>query len=170
MQTAITNWADKNSDLTDTYTRQLEEIQKVIDELEQLKLGYQASQNAAEEATEAAYEYWKAVNNEAADADNTIIDNGPVNPNTPPPTTPQPQKTLKAGDKVEVKSSATTFATGETMASWVAGNKFTVSQLNSSGDRALLSDPAGPHYDKGITGWVKKTDLVGFKTGGYTGD
>ena len=117
MQTAITNWADKNSDLTDTYTRQLEEIQKVIDELAQLKLSYEASQKAAEDATKAAYEYWKAVNNEAANADNTIIDNGPVvDPKTPEPE-PEPKKTLDPGKEVTVKSSASTFATGETMAS-----------------------------------------------------
>ena len=83
------------------------------------------------------------------------------------------EPSISVGGQVTVKSSATNFAkdggNGTKMKSYVPGNDFTVKQV--SGDMVLIGDPDGPNYTAtGITGWVKKSDLVGFATGGYTGE
>lgn len=67
--------------------------------------------------------------------------------------TPAPQPTpstggFKVGDKVVVSKSATSYATGQAMASWVKGSEYTIKELGS--DRALLSD---------INSWVYLKDL-----------
>lgn len=58
-------------------------------------------------------------------------------------------KTYKVGDKVRIKSTAKTYATGETIPSYVKGESYTIQQLKS--DRVLLS---------GIMSWVRKSDLA----------
>lgn len=55
---------------------------------------------------------------------------------------------VKIGDKVRVKSTATHYATGQAIASFVKGNTYTVKQVNS--DRVLLQE---------ITSWVLISDL-----------
>lgn len=62
------------------------------------------------------------------------------------------------GSSVTVKSSATNFSrnggNGTKMQSWVPGSTFTVMQ--ESGDEVLIG------RNGGYTGWVKKSDLVGY--------
>ncbi|WP_342068362.1 hypothetical protein, partial [Virgibacillus chiguensis] len=60
---------------------------------------------------------------------------------------PKP-KSFKPGQKVTVKKSASTFATGESIADFVKGNSYTVKQVKS--DRVLLG---------GIISWVLINDL-----------
>ncbi|NBJ71353.1 MULTISPECIES: N-acetylmuramoyl-L-alanine amidase [Clostridia] len=60
---------------------------------------------------------------------------------------PKP-KSFKPGQKVTVKKSASTFATGESIADFVKGNSYTVKQVKS--DRVLLG---------GIMSWVRKSDV-----------
>ena len=57
--------------------------------------------------------------------------------------------TFKVGDKVVVSKNATTYATGQKMASWVKGQTYTVQEAKS--DRCLLSD---------IVSWVFNKDLT----------
>ncbi|WP_237342871.1 hypothetical protein [Virgibacillus dokdonensis] len=57
-------------------------------------------------------------------------------------------KSLSVGQKVTVKKSASTFATGESIASFVKGNSYKVKQVKS--DRVLLD---------GIISWVRKSDV-----------
>lgn len=91
-----------------------------------------------------------------------------------PPEVEEQSKTpeLSNGSEVIVKSDVTHFSSksdNKKMMKGVAGNKFYVAKID--GDQIRLKDPHGPNYTaKGITGWVKKTDLVGFATGGYTGE
>ena len=56
--------------------------------------------------------------------------------------------TIAEGKTVKVKSSATKYATGQTIPSWVKSRKYTVQKID--GDRALLKE---------ITSWVKISDL-----------
>ena len=83
----------------------------------------------------------------------------------------QPQQTLKVGDEVTVKESATHFSSNsknKKMKNYVPGNKFYINKIDE--DQIHLKDPHGPNFTaQGTTGWVKKTDLEGFDTGGYTG-
>ena len=55
---------------------------------------------------------------------------------------------IAEGKTVKVKSSATKYATGQTIPSWVKSRKYTVQKID--GDRALLKE---------ITSWVKISDL-----------
>lgn len=57
-------------------------------------------------------------------------------------------KSFKPGQKVTVKKSASTFATGELIADFVKGNSYKVKQVKS--DRVLLD---------GIMSWVYKSDV-----------
>jgi hypothetical protein len=43
--------------------------------------------------------------------------------------------------------------------------------MKTDGDLVLIGNPSGPNYTaSGYTGWIHKTDLEGFDTGGYTGE
>ena len=86
---------------------------------------------------------------------------------TPEDTTPEEpsQPSLKKGDSVTVKTTATHFTrdggNGTRMRSFVPGGTYTVMDYD---DDEVMIGRGGK-----VTGWVKKTDLVGFDTGGYTG-
>ena len=74
--------------------------------------------------------------------------------------------TLSEGQDVTVKSTATHFSrdggNGTRMRSFVPGSTYSVMQVQ--GEEVLIGR-------NGVaTGWVRKTDLVGFNTGGYTGE
>lgn len=85
------------------------------------------------------------------------------------PTPPPAAAELSVGSTVKVKTSASKWATGEGIWGPVKGNNFKVMRIN--GEKVLIGDPCGPNYTaSGVTGWIKKTDLEGFDTGGYTGD
>jgi hypothetical protein len=51
------------------------------------------------------------------------------------------------------------------MQSWVPGSSFSV--YGSDDDEVLIGNPGRSGV---YTGWVRKADLVGFATGGYTGE
>lgn len=68
---------------------------------------------------------------------------------------PAPSTSFKVGDKVVVSKSATNYATGQSMASFVKGSTYTIQELGK--DRALLSS---------INSWVYLKDLS--KTSGGT--
>lgn len=85
------------------------------------------------------------------------------------PTPPPAAAELSVGSTVKVKTSASKWASGEGIWGPVKGNNFKVMRIN--GEKVLIGDPCGPNYTaSGVTGWIKKTDLEGFDTGGYTGD
>ena len=58
-------------------------------------------------------------------------------------------ETFKVGDRVVISKNATTYATGQEMASWVKGQTYTVQEAKS--DRCLLSN---------IMSWVFNKDLT----------
>ena len=76
------------------------------------------------------------------------------------------QPSLAVGTGVTVKTTATHFSrdggNGIRMKSFVPGSSYAVMQV--SGNEVLIGRGGV------ATGWVNKTDLVGFRTGGYTGD
>lgn len=72
MQTATQGLAKDNTELISTYQTQLEEVQKVIDKLGEMKKAYELAAAAAKTAAEEAYKYWQAASNKAASTDTTI--------------------------------------------------------------------------------------------------
>ena len=98
-------------------------------------------------------------------AGNTNNNNNNNNNTQQPVAQPKPATpSLSVGSTVQVKSSATNFSrdggNGTKMQSWVPGHSFYVRQV--SGNEVLISTyKTGNAY----TGWVRKTDLVGFSRG-----
>ena len=77
------------------------------------------------------------------------VSGGAPEPNKPQ-NTEQTSGSFKVGDVATVKMTATKYATGQNIASFVKGSKYTIKELE--GDRALLSD---------INSWVYLKDLEG---------
>ncbi len=78
-----------------------------------------------------------------------VLDGSFKKPTKPTTTTSKPS-TIKVGSKVTVKKTATKFATGDSMASFVKGSTYKVAQVKS--DRVRL---------EGINSWVYLKDIVG---------
>ena len=76
------------------------------------------------------------------------------------------QPSLAVGQNVTIKQSATHFSrdggNGTRMRSFVPGSTYTV--MDSDDDEVMVG------RNGVVTGWVRKTDIVGFNTGGYTGE
>ena len=144
---------DAVNKVTSEYAAQRDEIYKLIEAKEKL------ADSKGEEIQE---------------ANTTTTDPKPSETTTPETTTPEPTTPeIGIGTEVTVKDTATTFSrdggNGTKMQSIVPGNKFYVVDFDD--DEVRLEDPHGPNYTaSGITGWVYKKDLVGFASGGYTGD
>jgi LysM repeat protein len=87
-----------------------------------------------------------------------ITDNGYTKNNNPQTQTPAinqgqqadnaPKSDITAGNQVKVKFSASTWATGQGIPSWVKGRTYSVAQVN--GNRVLLA---------GINSWINKSDV-----------
>lgn len=86
--------------------------------------------------------------------------------NTAPSGTGNGTPTVAVGQTVTVKTSATHFSrdggNGTRMRSFVPGSTYSVMDYD---DDEIQIGKNGI-----VTGWVKKTDIVGFNTGGYTGE
>ena len=159
---------ENNDELIDSYNKELEAIQSVIDQLDDLIAKYDDARIAAEEATRAAYEYWQQEQNKNAQADAEIdkpSEDTPTTTTVTPEPTPAPAEpakpSLNMGSYVEVKSGTRWYANSYGGGSSGAARSGKISYINLNG-----SHP----YNIGGLGWIKKTDIVGYDTGGYTGD
>ena len=156
-----------NDELIGKYGKEIEAIQSVIEELDGLIKKYENAKKAAEEATQAAYEYWQQEQNKNADVDPNLDkpeDNPTPTNNTPAPTPApaEPSKpSLNNGSYIDVKSGTRWYAN-----SYGGGN----SGLARGGKIAYINTNGSHAYNIGGLGWVKKSDIVGYDTGGYTGE
>lgn len=141
-----------------------------------LSEAYIGIQNQIDEVIK-KYEEMMGVINEDYTNENTLEVETEPEPEVPAPEPESPEiqpeesatPELNVGSTVTVKKSASRWVSGESIWNPVKGNNFKVKQIN--GEKVLIGDPSGPNYSaSGITGWIKKTDLEGFATGGYTGD
>ena len=162
-----------NDELIETYNKELEAVQSVIDELDTLRQAYVDAESAAKTATEAAKNYWIAATNKDANADaSKVLDaefgteadvtkdlaKTDTNNNTPSePTKP----TLEIGSFVDVKSGALWYSNS------YGGGK---SGRAKDGKIKYINSKGSHPYNIGGAGWIKKSDIVGYDTGGYTGD
>ena len=158
---------ENNDALIENYNKELEAIQNVIDQLDDLVAKYQEAEAAAKAATEEAYKYWQQEQNKNASVDNKIdkpAENQPTNttPATPAPKAPEPAKpSLNTGSYIEVKSGTRWYADSYGGGASGPARSGKISYINLKG-----SHP----YNIGGLGWIRKTDIVGYDTGGYTGD
>ena len=157
-----------NDELIEKYGKEIGAIQSVIGELENLIKKYGDAKKAAEDATKAAYEYWQQEQNKNAEVDPNLDkpkeEQPAVTNNTPTPT-PAPAEpakpSLAKGSYVEVKSGTRWYAD-----SYGGGG----SGIARSGKIAYINTRGSHAYNIGGLGWVRKTDIVGYDTGGYTGE
>ena len=172
-----------NDDLIRSYGEQLQAIGEVIQQLQNLVIQYNAARDAAIEATEAAYAYWKAQQQAAANAANQNVSNGGSSSNSG-------SSSSGSGNK----SGGSGSGSGNSDGGASVGNKITYSgkyYYDSFG-----TSPAGSKYSgvaDGVTidivnnnpygihvkssdgkypdlGWIKKSQVTRWNTGGYTGD
>jgi hypothetical protein len=156
-----------NDELIEKYGKEIEAIQSVIDELEGLIKKYEDAKKAAEEATKAAYEYWQQEQNKNAEVDPNLDkpeEEKPAVVNNTPAPTPAPAEpakpSLTKGSYVEVKPGTRWYA--DSYGGGGSGN------ARAGTIKYTSSGPYG--YNIGGLGWVRKTDIVGYDTGGYTGE
>ena len=164
---ALKNELTAVSDLTGGYANLRTTIQGLITDYENLMKTVNNAQNQQQEQENknengtGGTSGDSDTNNGDTDTSNGNTTNDPT-PGSPTTTTP----TIAKGQSVTVKTTATHFSrdggNGTRMRSFVPGGNYTV--MNFDEDEVLIG--------KGgvATGWVKKTDVVGFATGGYTGE
>ena len=158
---------ENNDELIDSYNKELEAIQSVIDQLDDLIAKYDDARLAAEEATRAAYTYWQQEQNKNAQADAEIdkpTEDTPATTTVTPTPTPAPAEpaapSLTKGSYVSVKPGTKWYADSYGGGSWGYARAGSIKYTSS-----------GPYgYNIDGLGWVRKTDIVGYDTGGYTGD
>ena len=158
---------ENNDELIDSYNKELEAIQSVIDQLDDLISKYDDARLAAEEATRAAYTYWQQEQNKNAQADAEIdkpAEDTPATTTVTPESTPAPAEpaapSLTKGSYVSVKPGTKWYADSYGGGSWGYARAGSIKYTSS-----------GPYgYNIDGLGWVRKTDIVGYDTGGYTGD
>lgn len=157
-----------NSELIEQYGGEIDAIRSVIDELNALIEKYKDAEAAAKAASEEAYRYWQEEQNRNASADNKIdtsaeeVSIANTTPATTTTTPAEPAKpSLNYGSYISVKPGTRWYAD-----SYGGGNSGTARAGNIS-----YINPGAPYaYNIGGLGWVKKSDIVGYDTGGYTGD
>ena len=161
---------DASQDLRNTLlgsegsTGVFDEVKSQLDSVSKITQAY-AEQRLTIQGLISDYEnYVKTVKGDITTA---ITDGENPPPATGKPDTNPPASELKKGSKATLATSATTWASGATIASYAKGATFEI--LAIEGDRVLLGNPSY-NPEGGVTGWIKKTDLAGFGSGGYTGE
>lgn len=169
-----------NKNLIETYESMFNSIDKVVDKVKELIEEYKKASEAAKQAATDAYNYEHKTKDEAANAaaaDKGEATGGPVDTMTPPATTtPTPVSapdssnggTLAPGTTVKLKSGHKyhndSYGNGPHGA-WKDATKVGTQKAKSGAPY-----PIHLVTQKGAwRGWVKKSDLVGYDTGGYTG-
>lgn len=162
-----------NKELIDTYNKELEAVKGVINQLDALKDKYTEVIQATKDATTAANDYWVAANNKDAEADvNDVLDaefgteadvtKDLAKTNTSDNTSTESAKpSLEVGSFVDVKSGAKWYSNSYGGGKSGKAKDGKISYINSKGSH--------PYNIEGL-GWIKKSDIVGYDTGGYTGD
>ena len=158
-----------NNELIDSYEAEIEAIKGVLDQLDGLITKYEEASEAAKKATEDAKNYWLAEQNKNADVEDNIENiAAEKEANQPAQITeaPKPEETkpaapsLNLGSYVTVKPGTKWYADSWGGGSWGYARAGSIAYTSS-----------GPYgYNIGGLGWVRKSDIVGYDTGGYTGD
>ena len=173
---------DINDDLIESYEDELDAIDAVIDELDDLVGKYNEAKEAAIAATKAAYEYWSAQNRQAADSAKADTESS-KNSSRP---SHSPQDTSKVGDTKSdlagvgdgnlIVGEAVTFSGKyyyDSYGTSPVGSRYSGVANGVVVDR-ITDNPYGIHIHSADgkymdLGWIKKSQLSGYDTGGYTG-
>ena len=171
---------EDNQELIDKYGEQLEAIRKIIIELNSLISKYNSAKQAAMEATEAAYKYWQEQKRQEAEAaakeqaKSTSNNNNNNNSNSSSSSSGR-NGTGSGGDGVPRVGDICTYIGGtyyyDSYGTSPSGNRgpgkqVTITQVKTDG----RPYPIHVQSSNSAYGWLKKEQLSGYDTGGYTGN
>lgn len=183
---------DKTSQLTDVTTgfidttkEELNELYGVINSLKDLTAAYDNAKKAAEDAATAAYKYWAAANNSAANAASNSISSSTPSYNTNSSSSSNSSGGGAAGGGSYSSQGNGSLDVGDT-ATYSGRYYYTSYGGSPTGTRysgvangividRITSNPYGIHIRSADgryrdLGWVKRSQLTGYDTGGYTGE
>lgn len=169
-----------NEELINKYNEQINAIQDVMTQVTQLIAKYEQAKNAAIAATQAAYGYWQQENANAAK------ENGEKNPNTGGSgngsssgggssnsgsnggsSNTKEDGVPKVGEVVTFTGGTYYYDSNGTAPSGNRGpgKKVTITYVNEKAPYPIHVESSDSAY-----GWLKKSQISGFESGGYTGD
>lgn len=183
-----------NDDLINKYMEEIDAILEVISQLDDLIFKYKEVHDAAIEAAEAAYKFVTAQKEAAAEAARETVSEGgfskppieeedtsPVSPIedispviTPEPEPPIEEKKEDEGNGIPEVGDVVTYTGGlyyydsygtNPSGSRGKGKKVTITYLNPKAPYPIHVESTDSAY-----GWLKKDQISGYDTGGYTGD
>ena len=183
---------DKTSQLTDVTTgfidttkEELNELYGVINSLKDLTAAYDNAKKSAEDAATAAYKYWAAANNSAANAASNSISSSTHSYNTNSSSSNNNSGGGVAGGGSYSSQGNGSLDVGDT-ATYSGRYYYTSYGGSPTGTRysgvangividRITSNPYGIHIRSADgryrdLGWVKRNQLTGYDTGGYTGE
>lgn len=167
----------ENDELINSYEDQLDAIRDIINELSSLIAKYNAAREAAITATEAAYKYWQEQQRQAAAeaAKENANSGASSNSGSSNSGSSGGGKGSGGGDGVLNVGDTVTYTGGtyyyDSYGTSPAGNrgpgkKVTVTQVKEDG----RPYPIHVQSNNSAYGWLKRSQLSGYDTGGYTGD
>lgn len=196
----VENLIDSNDELIDRYNQQIDAIQTIISQMDTLISKYTAAKNEAIAATKAAYGYWQAEQTKktntgtggSASPGSTGSNSGSTtngssstagssgtSGSSSAGTTGSSSNTSKAnaaagGDGVPRVGDVVTYTGGlyyydsygkPPTGSRGPGKKVTIVRINEKAPYPIAVKSTDSAY-----GWLKKSQITGYDTGGYTGD
>lgn len=179
-----------NGDLINSYRDELDVIRSIVQEMDNLISKYKSAEAAAKAATEAAYKYAQEENKKAAEA--AAKENAKMTGSTSNSTNNNSNNNSASTASLSSGSGAAGSGSGDgnlqvgDTATYTGKYYYDSYGTSPAGSRysgvkdgvkvdMLNNNPYGAHIrsaDGKISdlGWVKKSQLSGFDTGGYTGD
>lgn len=190
----VENLIDSNDELIDRYNQQIDAIQTIISQMDTLISKYTAAKNEAIAATKAAYGYWQAEQTKktntgtggsaspgttGSNSSSTTNGSSGTSGNSSTGTTGSSSSTSKAnaaagGDGVPRVGDVVTYTGGlyyydsygkPPTGSRGPGKKVTIVRINEKAPYPIAVKSTDSAY-----GWLKKSQITGYDTGGYTGN
>lgn len=168
-----------NTELINTYDQELSAIGNVIAQLDNLIDKYNSAKDAAIAATKAAYEYWSQQQREAAAAAGNANGGSGANSNSNSNNSSNSANDSGsgAGDGNLVVGETATYSGKyyyDSYGTSPAGSRYSGVADGIVVDK-ITNNPYGIHIHSSDgkyrdLGWIKKSQLSGYDTGGYTGE
>lgn len=171
-----------NTELINSYEQELTAIKNVISQLDDLVEKYNSAKDAAVAATKAAYEYWSEQQRQAAAAAGNAnggsgSGNGNSSSGSDSGSSGKTGGSGSGGDGNLVMGDTATFSGSyyyDSYGTSPVGSKYSGVANGVVVDR-ITNNPYGIHIHSADgkypdLGWVKKSQLSGYDTGGYTGE
>ena len=196
----VENLIDSNDELIDRYNQQIDAIQTIISQMDTLISKYTAAKNEAIAATKAAYGYWQteqtkktntgtggsaspgttgSESNSTTNGSSSTTGSSGIGGSSSTGTTGSSSNTSTAsaaagGDGVPRVGDIVTYTGGlyyydsygkPPTGSRGPGKKVTIVRINEKAPYPIAVKSTDSAY-----GWLKKSQITGYDTGGYTGD